>query len=246
MAKVVIRCADFKLAFRLMETLRKKSLPFTQLEIGQSLPSKDTIWFGSEEEVGNAMGEGRGIACNINCCELAVTQAMILRNCLSIIENISIGIDPGPRPGLAWLADGVLMGVAQLEGIDFIVEHINSIITAAEFKNMTLRIGDGAPLLRDRIINKCLEHQWNIEEVDEAKTSRGLLRHNHSTSAIRIALLRGKHVWQQRVIKPTDGQIRYIQNQSRTDSSGAKTISKELAAKVGTGDLTMPQALNLM
>ena len=229
-----------------METIRKKSLPFTQLEIGQSLPSKDTIWFGSEEEVGNAMGEGRGIACNINCCELAVTQAMILRNGLSIIEHISIGIDPGPRPGLAWLADGVLMGVAQLEGIDFVVEHINSIITAAEFKNITLRIGDGAPLLRDRIINKCLEHQWNIEEVDEAKTSRGLLRHNHSTSAIRIALLRGKHVWQQRVIKPTDGQIRYIQNQSRTDSSGAKTISKELAAKVGTGDLTMPQALNLM
>ncbi len=246
MAKVVIRCADFKLAFRLMETLRKKGLPFTQLEIGQSLPSKDTIWFGSEEEVENAMDEGRGIACNINCCELAVTQAMILRNGLSIIENISIGIDPGPRPGLAWLADGVLMGVAQLEGIDFVVEHINSIINAAEFKNMTLRIGDGAPLLRDRIINKCLEHQWNIEEVDEAKTSRGLLRHNHSASAIRIALLRGKHVWQQRVIKPTDGQIRYIQNQSRTDSSGAKTISKELAAKVGTGDLTMPQALNLM
>ena len=246
MAKVVIRCADFKLAFRLMETLRKKGLPFTQLEIGQSLPNKDTIWFGSEEEVGNAMGEGRGIACNINCCELAVTQAMILRNGLSIIENISIGIDPGPRPGLAWLADGVLMGVAQLEGIDFVVEHINSIITAAEFKNITLRIGDGAPLLRDRIINKCLEHQWNIEEVDEAKTSRGLLRHNHSTSAIRIALLRGKRVWLQRVIKPTDGQIRYIQNQSRTDSSGAKTISKELAVKVGTGDLTMPQALNLM
>jgi hypothetical protein len=144
------------------------------------------------------------------------------------------------------LADGVLMGVAQLEGIDFVVEHINSITTAAEFKNMTLRIGDGAPLLRDRIINKCLENQWNIEEVDETKTSRGLLRHNHSTSAIRIALLRGKRVWQLRVLKPTDGQIRYIQNQSRSDSFGAKTISKELATKVGTGDLTMPQALNLM
>ena len=246
MAKVVIRCADFKLAFRLMEALRKKDLQFTQLEIGQSLPNKDTIWFGSEEEVENAMGEGRGIACNIDCCESAVTQAIILRNGLSEIENISIGIDPGPRPGLAWLADGVLMGVAQLEGIDFVVEHINSITTAAEFKNMTLRIGDGAPLLRDRIINKCLENQWNIEEVNEAKTSHGLLRHNHSTSAVRIALLRGKRVWQQRALKPTDGQIRYIQNQSRTDSSGAKTISKELAAKVGTGELTMPQALNLM
>jgi len=59
-------------------------------------------------------------------------------------------------------------------------------------------------------------------------------------------LLRGKRVWQQRVLKPTDGQIRYIQNQSRTDSSGAKTISKDLAVKVGTGELTMPQALNQM
>ncbi len=245
-SKVVIRCADFKLAFRLMEALRKKGLPFTQLEIGQSLPSKDTIWFGSEEEVANAIGEGRGIACNIDCCESAVTQATILINGLSVIENISIGIDPGPRPGLAWLADGVLMGVAQLEGVDFVVDHVNSIIAAAEFKNITLRIGDGAPLLRDRIINKCLENQWNIEEVDEAKTSRGLLRHNHSTSAVRIALLRGKRVWQQRVLKPTAGQIRYIQNQSRTESSGAKTISKELAAKVGTGELTMPQALNQM
>ncbi|MDC0341366.1 hypothetical protein OAM96_05375 [Candidatus Poseidoniaceae archaeon] len=229
-----------------MEALRKKGLPFTQLEIGQSLPSKDTIWFGSEEEVANAIGEGRGIACNIDCCESAVTQATILINGLSVIENISIGIDPGPRPGLAWLADGVLMGVAQLEGVDFVVDHVNSIIAAAEFKNITLRIGDGAPLLRDRIINKCLENQWNIEEVDEAKTSRGLLRHNHSTSAVRIALLRGKRVWQQRVLKPTAGQIRYIQNQSRTESSGAKTISKELAAKVGTGELTMPQALNQM
>ena len=229
-----------------MEALRKKGLPFTQLEIGQSLPSKDTIWFGSEEEVANAIGEGRGIACNIDCCESAVTQATILINGLSVIENISIGIDPGPRPGLAWLADGVLMGVAQLEGVEFVVDHVNSIIAAAEFKNITLRIGDGAPLLRDRIINKCLENQWNIEEVDEAKTSRGLLRHNHSTSAVRIALLRGKRVWQQRVLKPTAGQIRYIQNQSRTESSGAKTISKELAAKVGTGELTMPQALNQM
>ena len=229
-----------------MEALRKKGLPFTQLEIGQSLPSKDTIWFGSEEEVANAIGEGRGIACNIDCCESAVTQATILINGLSVIENISIGIDPGPRPGLAWLADGVLMGVAQLEGVDFVVDHVNSIIAAAEFKNITLRIGDGAPLLRDRIINKCLENQWNIEEVDEAKTSRGLLRHNHSTSAVRIALLRGKRVWQQRVLKPTAGQIRYIQNQSRTESSGAKTISKELAAKVGTGELMMPQALNQM
>ena len=246
MAKVVIRCADFKLAYRLMETLRQKSIPFTQLEIDQPLPSSDTIWFGSEEEVENAIDEGRGIACNIDTCETAVTQAIILRNGLSIIENISIGIDPGPRPGLAWLADGVLMGVAQLEGIDYVVEHISSIVTAIAFKQMTLRIGDGAPLLRDRIINKCLEKQWNIEEVNEAKTSQGLLRHNHSTSAIRIALLRGKRVWQQRVLKPTAGQIRYIQNQSRTESSGAKTISKELAAKVGTGELTMPQALNQM
>ena len=245
-AKVVIRCADFKLAYRLMEALRLKGIPFTQLEIDQPLPSNDTIWFGSEQEVDNAMGEGRGIACNIDTCDTAVTKATILRNGLSIIESISIGIDPGPRPGLAWLADGVLMGVAQLEHIDLIVEHISSITAAIEFKEMTLRIGDGAPLLRDRIINKCLEQQWNIEVVNEEKTSQGLLRHNHSTSAVRIALLRGDRVWAHRQLMPGDGEIRYIQNQSRIHSLGAMTISKKLAAKVATGELSMQQALNHM
>ena len=229
-----------------METLRQKGIQFIQLEPNQPLPTKDTIWFGSEVEVENAIGEGRGIACNIDTCETAVTQAILLRNGLSVIEELSVGIDPGPRPGLAWLADGVLMGVAQLEHIDFVVEHILSFTNAIEFKNMRIRIGDGAPLSRDRIINKCLEKQWNIEEVNEAKTSNGLLRHNHSTSAIRIGLLRGKRVWQQRTLNPNDGEIRYIQKQSRIKSIGAMTISKELAVKVATGELSMQQALNQM
>ncbi len=242
----MIRCADFKLAYRLMETLRQNGIPFTQLEIDQPLPSNDTIWFGSEKEVENAIDEGRGIACNLDTCETAVIQAILLRNGLSVIENLSIGIDPGPRPGLAWLADGVLMGVAQLEGIDVAVEHISSIVSAITFKHMTVRIGDGAPLLRDRIINKCIEQQWTIEEVNEAKTSQGLLRHNHSTSAVRIASLRGNRVWQQRELIPNDGEIKYIQKQSRISSSGAITISKELATKVATGELSMEQALMMM
>lgn len=246
MARLVIRCADFKLAYRLMETLRQKAIPFIQLEPQQPLPDADTIWFGSEQEVENALGEGRGIACNIDNCDSAVKQAIILRKGLSAIENLTIGIDPGPRPGLAWLADGVLMDVAQLENIDIIVEHILSIADSLKFRNMTLRIGNGAPLLRDRIINNCLQQQWIIEEVDEAKTSHGLLRHNHSTSAIRIALLKGKRVWQQRELNATEGQIRDIQNQSRIDSAGAITISKQLAAKVAIGELTMHQAIEQM
>jgi len=123
-----------------METLRQKGIKFIQLESDQPLPTKDTIWFGSEEEVENAIGEGRGIACNIDTCDTAVTQAILLENGLTVIENLSIGIDPGPRPGLAWLADGVLMGVAQLEHIDFVVEHILSFSTATSLPNQIVSL----------------------------------------------------------------------------------------------------------
>ncbi len=111
------------------------------------------------------------------------------------VHQLCFGVDPGPRPGIAWLADGVVLGVAQFERIENIAAQIIGISSALEFKRMTIRIGDGAPLSRDQIINDCLTHQLEVEMVNEAKTSRGLLRHNHVISAIRIALLSGDHIW---------------------------------------------------
>ena len=108
---------------------------------------------------------------------------------------------------------------------------------------MLIRIGDGAPLIRDQIINDCLAKNWIIEQVNESKTSSGLVRNNHAISALRIAANSGQRIWQQRELRPKHGDVKYIQTQSRKMSNGHITISKQLALLVAKGELTMQEAI---
>jgi len=226
-----------------MAELKKRGLRFILLEHDDTLPEQNMIWFGSEVEVAKFRNEGRPIASSVVSVKDAIDNAVRLQKGITQVQQLCFGIDPGPRPGLAWLADGVVLGVAQFERIENLAAQIIGISSALDFKRMVVRIGDGAPLSRDQIINDCLTHRLELELVDEAKTSRGLLRHNHVISAIRIALLSGEQVWTFREIKPTVGELREIQCQSRKKSNGRKTISAVVAFAVACGELTLEEAI---
>jgi len=241
--QLAIRTIDFKLAFKLMTELKRRGLRFMLLEHDAVLPEQNMIWFGSEVEVAQFRNEGKAIATSAASVKDAVDNAVRLQRGITNVHQLCFGIDPGPRPGLAWLADGVVLGVAQFEHIENLAAQIIGISSALEFKRMIVRIGDGAPLSRDQIINDCLTHQLELELVNEAKTSRGLLRHNHVISAVRIALLSGEHVWEFRELQPTEGEIKEIQRQSRKKSNGRKTISSDVAYAVACGDLTLEEAI---
>lgn len=241
--RLAIRTIDFKLAFRLMTELKKRGLRFILLEHDAVLPESDMIWFGGELEVVKYRNEGQPIMTSPHSVKEAVDNAVRLMRGIGHVHQLSFGIDPGPRPGLGWLADGVVLGIAQFEHIENLAAQIIGISSALDFENMVIRIGDGAPLSRDRIINDCLTHQLEIEVVNEAKTSRGLLRHNHVISAIRIAMISGERVWEFRELQPTEGEVREIQRQSRKKSNGRKTISSQMAYAVACGDLTLEEAI---
>jgi len=242
--RLAIRTIDFKLAFRLMTELKKRGLRFILLEHDAVLPESDMIWFGGELEVVKYRHEGQPIMSAPHSVKDAVDNAVRLMRGINNVHQLSFGIDPGPRPGLGWLADGAVLGIAQFENIENLAAQIIGIASALEFKRMVVRIGDGAPLIRDRIINDCLTHELDIEVVNEAKTSRGLLRHNHVISAIRIAMIAGERVWEFREIQPTEGEVREIQRQSRKKSNGRKTISSEVAYAVACGELSLEEAIN--
>ena len=83
-----------------------------------------------------------------------------------------IGIDPGPYPGVAWMVDGAFNGVMELTSVDDVIPKLEKLIDIANFESVTvIRIGDGAPLIRDRIINDCIAENWIVEQVNETKTS---------------------------------------------------------------------------
>jgi len=235
--RIAVRTADFRLSFHLMRELKRRGCDFVMLNADSEF---DGIWLATPEEV--IAGEG-GIPVIEETVEAAVERAIQLSRGLGDAMHLVFGVDPGPRPGLAWIADGVLVGVAQLETVESVVNHIGGLANSLEHRNLVIKVGDGAPLIRDRIINDCLLHSMHVIEVIERRTSRGSRSRAHIHAATRIAMMGGKRVHSIRQLEPTDGDLREIQRQSRIESGGRVTISSELAHDVAVGSISMADAI---
>lgn len=242
MEVLVVRTADFRLAYRLCDELRRRDIKFVVLGEGERLPNVTSVWMGTPEEVAIAR-EGKGIGVNTEAVELGVERALQFSMGLGRMRHLSFGIDPGPRPGLAWLADGVLIGTSQLERIDDVADHIKALTKALVHDILSVMIGDGVPTMRNRIINCCLALELPIHLVDERRTSHGVRRHHHHSAAIKIAQMKGKEITERMPVLPTEGELREVQHRSRKTSQGRLTISSELAKAVVVGRLTMHEAI---
>ena len=121
-----------------------------------------------------------------------------------------------------------------------LIPFLQKLIDIANFESVTVRIGDGAPLIRDRIINDCILQNWIVEQVNETKTSLGLIRNNYSLAQ------ESRQQWNSmatRDLSPTDGEIKYIQTESRKRSNGEITISRSTAGLVALGEMSMDEAI---
>lgn len=243
MSRLAIRTEDFRLSFKLIEKLRLKSLDFEVIDVKKMVPSENIIWFSSPSEILGYPSIGTPIPVEVDNIDSAILSAIFQLKGSHASVSLVIGIDPGPYPGIAWLVDGAFCGILELTSIQDVIPNLLKLRGIADFEKITIRVGDGAPLIRDQIINDCISRNWVVEQVDEKKTSSGLIRNNHSISALRIAVNSGKQIWQLRNITPTEGDIKYIQTESRKRSKGEFTISKAVAILVAKGELSMEEAL---
>ena len=229
-----------------MHALRSRTIDVEQRSSEQPLPSKDAIWIGTVDEVASKSTDGRPIAANLESIDLAVEAAVFALKGSSKTHRFTIGIDTGPRPGIAWFTDGVLIDTKQTESLEECIQAIDSLIENHDFQHLLIRMGRGSPSHRNRLLNAMLHKGYIVELVDERKTSRGLNRNQHSVSAIRIATLAGERVWEVVELQPTEGELKEIQRRSRIKSQGRVTISSELARKVALGELTLAEAIELI
>ena len=235
MRRIAVRTDDFRLSFHLMRELKRRKCEFVMLS---SNDEWEGILLTSPEEVRG--GEIPAMEENI---EIAVERAIQASRGLDTAVQLVFGVDPGPRPGLAWLADGIVVGNAQLENIGMVADHIIGLSTAVKHQRLCVKIGDGAPLIRDRIINQLILRGIETLQVSEYRTSSGSRSKAHIHAATRIALMRGLKVYHLRDLIPTDGDLREIQRQSRIQSSGDLTIPTELARMVACGEISMEEAI---
>ena len=175
--------------------------------------------------------------------EISVERAIQASRGFESAVQLVFGVDPGPRPGIAWLADGIVVGSAQLEEINGVADHIIGLSSAVKHQRMCVKVGDGAPLVRDRIINHLILRGIETLQVSEYRTSSGSRVKTHLHAATRIALMGGNKVYKIRDLNPTEGDLKEIQRQSRILSSGDFTISTELARLVACGEISIEDAI---
>ena len=101
----------------------------------------------------------------------------------------------------------MIVGSAQLENIDSVADHILGLATAVDHENLIVKVGDGAPLIRDRIINQLILSGIQCILVNEKNTSRGSRTKAHIHAATRIAIMEEK-IFQLRKLEPTNGDLK--------------------------------------
>jgi len=176
-----------------------------------------------------------------------INAALKLLNGKNDINQVVIGIDPGKNPGVAVLEDGLVSEVYHVPARD-VPGLVRQILENYPGKDIAIRIGNGARLVRTQLINSILNMGVNVEVVDETGTSPFMGRGIHGfevsdiIAAINIARLKGTSVGRQEV-EPSMGEIKRIQEYSREHSNGKTSIPRDLARKVAKGEMTVEEAI---
>lgn len=108
-------------------------------------------------------------------------------------DLLLVGIDPGKKPGMAFISDGRLVSIFKAVSEEEVIGRIGLIEEACRPDSMMIRLGDGAPASRDRIRELLEKTDYTVEIVDERRTSTSK-RFRDEVAAISIAHTKGERI----------------------------------------------------
>ena len=153
-------------------------------------------------------------------------------------HNLIAGIDPGGTNGLAVVGSNRILYQNEFKNIGNLVQIIKTI--NEEVGLNLIKIGTGSPPERNQIINSLQRFSNLIKLVSEKRSGSG----SHTAAATRIAL-RKEVLENPEDYRPKDGEIAWIQQESRRLSKGLVTIDKKLAQQILVGKLNMSDAIKV-
>ena len=152
-------------------------------------------------------------------------------------SELTIGIDPGGINGLSAIGSERILFVDSYKNVEDMAEIIKSMNLEIGIK--AIKIGSGSPPERARIVDSLKELSSRIQLVNEENSGSG----SHTEAATRIALRKGILEPKGNYV-PKDGEIIWIQQESRRLSKGLVTINKELAFEILIGRISIEDAIN--
>ena len=152
------------------------------------------------------------------------------------ICDLTVGIDPGGTIGIAIVGGNRVLFQNEFEDVKNLVKIIESI--QEEIGLSLIKIGTGSPPERNQIVKSLEKYSDIIKLVNENRSGSG----SHTAAATRIALRSGG-LENPRDYEPKDGEVAWIQQESRRLSEGLVTIDKQLAHQILVGEINMSDAI---
>ncbi|MCK4718727.1 MAG: hypothetical protein KAT70_08670 [Thermoplasmata archaeon] len=244
MKSIAVITEDFRLYHSLVKALKDGRVPFITLPLDDPIPLDVGVVLTSPEE--KTLVQHKAVVAVEDDNGLAIDKAQHVLSGKGCYDKLDIGVDPGPRPGVAVVGDGELLKTTQLETPEAVASIVENILAAFPSRKILVRIGHGDPVMRNRIINSLSRFAISLEVVDESNTSKHV-EHPHEDAAIAIAYSHDTilHLDGEKLpVEPTEGEIRDLQRRSRIESGGRRTISREEARRVARGERTMEEAIS--
>lgn len=246
MKTIGVYTKDFSLYYDIIKNLKNRNIPFVSLSSLKDIPNKVGAVLTSNKELHDT-DSSKVIAADAYAnIDQAIDLALQMIAGKDLYSKLFIGIDPGEYPGIAVIGDDVLLKKISADDPEEVKKIIKNILKDYPAIQTVIRIGHGSTILRNRIINSLLPLNVPIEIVDETKTtsSKKLSRADrNSESAAVIALLKGGKVKHRLPLKPTEGEIKNIQERSRKLSGGIFSISRKKAIEILEGKISLEEAV---
>lgn len=235
---------DAALYEELAGELRERRIPTVSLVPGQRVPAHVAVVLTTPGEA-SRVGHSHVLAVRADgdrtALWAAVEHSLHPSNPGS---EIVIGIDPGPRPGYAVLAEDRCIASGVLDAPEDAARLGSHLGRRFPSREVRFRVGSGDRVARDRILNSLAPLRQPVEIVNERGTTpRGHRRPRDMIAARAIARGRGRPFRGTATISITSGDIANLQRLSREGSGGQFTIPRSEAGKVLRGELTLSEAL---
>jgi len=235
---------DFELSYDLIRLLKRRGLPFKSLDFRDPIPADVGVVITGQGEAAR-IGHPKVVEAGKDR-DAVIVDAIQLMTGKETVRMLIVGVDPGEkRIGFAIVADGTMLEAKQLRTVGEVEETLDIVIERYTAKNVLVRIGHGAPTVRNRIVNVALGRGLRVEIADETSTTRKVDLPDVE-AAITIAGLPGVTIDSALRVSPSKGELKHIKKRSRTGSDGEITISTTLARRVAMGELTLDEAISIM
>ncbi|MEM0139849.1 MAG: hypothetical protein QXZ44_04470 [Ferroplasma sp.] len=183
MARIGIYTYDFKFYHDIVRDLKVWHLPFFSITNLYSVPDDIKVILSSDKDLFTFYGQVKA-ASSIEGIRKALPRLLDKDR----FNKIVIGIDPGPKPGIAVMADNILMEAYECPSISDIKSEALAIEESYEYDYLIIKIGNGDRPNRDAII-KLLKNMAPLIIVNEENTSTPHKVHDNALSAARISLI---------------------------------------------------------